>query len=364
MPLRHRYDRFLMAAVIIQLGVGLAAMGSASWVVAAQRYHRSPTYFILWQAAAAVVGLLFMVAAMHLKLKLLFRPVVGWAALGAAGALQLLAYIEPPVAHAHRWAALGPISVQPSVLLRLALIVLAAACLPRITGEGWLGRRALLLAAGAVVTIGLVLGAPDLGSAFVIAAVFTGMVFVAGVPLRLLALPLAVGALVLVLAVAASPYRRARITAFLHPEAAWDGAAWQTRQSLIALGSGGVAGLGYGAGRQKLFFLPEPHTDFVFAIAGEELGLRGLAILLALTTTIAWRGFRTALALPQPSRALLAYGITLAFTLQALIHVGVCLGLLPPKGIPYPLVSYGKTEIVTSLAAMGLLLNLSREVRP
>ncbi len=363
MPLKHRYDRILIGAVGIQVAVGLAAMGSASWVIASQRYHRAPAYFIQWQLMAVAAGLLFMVAAMHLRLRLLLRPATGWAALGGAAALQLVAYLQPPVAHAHRWANLGIVSVQPSVLLRLALIVLAAACLPRIADEGWLGRRALLLASSAVAATGLVLGAPDLGSAFVIATVFAAMTFVAGAPVRLLAVPTVVGLLVIVMAIALSPYRRARVTAFLHPEAAWDGAAWQTRQSLIALGSGGVVGRGYGAGLQKLFFLPEPHTDFVFAIAGEELGLRGGAVLIGLAAVIVWRGFRIAVALPQPSRALLAYGLTVAFALQALIHVGVCLGLLPPKGIPFPLVSYGKTEMVISLTAIGLLLNLSKEVR-
>ncbi len=364
MPLRHRYDRILLAAVILQLAVGMAVMGSASWVVAAQRYHRAPTYFVQWQLAAAAVGLLLLVAAMHLKLSLVIQPKVAWVALGGAWFLQLVAYFQHPVANTHRWANLGVISVQPSVLARLALVVLAAATLPHLEEEGWLGRKALLVAGGAVLTVALVLAAPDLGSAVVVAVVFAGMVFVAGAPLRLLAAPMVVGILVVVIAVAVSPYRRARVAAFLDPGSALDGAAYQTRQSLIALGSGGAVGRGYGNGLQKLFFLPEPHTDFVFAMAGEELGLRGVAVLLLLAATVTWRGLRVALHQQNPTRALLAFGITVGFALQVLIHVGVCLGLLPPKGIPYPLVSYGKTELVTTLAGMGLLLNLSREVRP
>jgi cell division protein FtsW len=364
MPLRHRFDRILLTAVVVQLLLGLVIMGSASWVVASQRYHRAPTYFLQWQLAAAAVGLLVLVAAMHLRLSLVLRPAVGWAALAGAWAVQLLAYLQHPVAGTHRWTDLGLASVQPSVLARLSLVVLAASILPSVAEEGWLGRRSLLLAGAALLTVGLVFAAPDLGSAVVIAAVFATMVFVAGAPVRLLVIPLAVGLLVLVVAVAVSPYRRARVTAFLHPSSAREGAAWQTRQSLIALGSGGVFGRGYGNGLQKLFFLPEPHTDFVFAMAGEELGVRGVAGLLLLAGVITWRGIRVAVHQRTGGRALLAFGITLAFALQTLVHVGVCLGLLPPKGIPFPLVSYGKTEVVTSLAAMGLLLNLSREVRP
>jgi cell division protein FtsW len=136
--------------------------------------------------------------------------------------------------------------------------------------------------------------------------------------------------------------------------------AWH--QSLIALGSGGLVGRGYGAGLQKLFFLPEPHTDFIFAITGEELGLVGVLLLIGLASVIVWRGLRVAFRLQSPGRSLLAFGLAIGFAVQTLIHMVVCLAMLPPKGIPLPLVSYGKTDLVVSLMAVGLLLNLSREV--
>jgi cell division protein FtsW len=152
------------------------------------------------------------------------------------------------------------------------------------------------------------------------------------------------------------------VQAFFNPGAG-EAASWQSKQSLIAIGSGGFVGLGYGSGLQKLFFLPEPHTDFIFAITGEELGLVGLMVLLGLAGVIVWRGYAIAVKLEDPRRSLLAFGITTAFAVHSLIHMVVCLGLLPPKGIPLPLVSYGKTEMLVTLVSVGVLLNLSREVK-
>jgi cell division protein FtsW len=153
----------------------------------------------------------------------------------------------------------------------------------------------------------------------------------------------------------------ARIRAFLDPASAV-AASWQSHQSLVAIGSGGIVGKGYGAGLQKLFFLPEPHTDFIFAITAEELGMAGVTVLIGLAALITWRGVRIAVCAKLAQHALLAFGLTFAFAAQSLVHMGVCLALLPPKGIPLPLVSYGKTDLVVSLASLGLLLGLSREV--
>jgi cell division protein FtsW len=177
-----------------------------------------------------------------------------------------------------------------------------------------------------------------------------------------MAAPAAIAGVALVVAIVTSPYRLARVEAFFDPQAG-AAASWQSEQSLIAIGSGGFFGLGYGSGLQKLFFLPEPHTDFIFAITGEELGLVGLMFLLGLAGIIVWRGFVIAARLEDPQRALLAFGITAAFAIQSLIHMVVCLDLLPPKGIPLPLVSYGKTEMLVTLVSIGILLNLSREVK-
>lgn len=361
MPMKQRYDRFLLGATVLLTGVGLALLASASWLIATERYHRPGSYFFAWQAATALIGLCVLVACMRLRLKVLDDHRLMAAGLQLSWLLLIATFFQAPVANTHRWLSLGGISVQPSVLARLALIAFAAYHIEMARREDWSRRRLLLLSAAVVLTSGLVLAEPDLGSAALIVVVLAGMAFVAGVPLHLFAIPGVAGIVVLVAAVVSSPWRLERIRAFFDGSGS-SAAAWQTQQSLVALGSGGLLGKGYGAGLQKLFFLPEPHTDFIFAITGEELGLLGLLTLVGLVAVITWRGLRIARHQSQPQRALLAFGLTLAFATQSLIHMLVCLDLLPPKGIPLPLVSYGKTDLVVTLASMGLLLNLSREV--
>jgi len=360
-PLKQRYDRILIAATAAQTGVGLALVASASWLIAEERYHRPGTWFLLSQAAAAVVGLVVLVAAMHLRRRLLEDERLAW--LGLAGVWLLLAgaFFGPEIAHTHRWFGLGGFSIQPSVLARVAVVLFGAVELSRAATEGWPMKRLLRFGGAILVTALLIVLEPDLGSAVLLVTVAAAMAWVAGLPMRFMAAPAAVGAFGAVVAIVAEPYRLARIRAFLDPAAA-SAAAWQTRQSLIALGSGGLTGRGYGAGLQKLFFLPEPHTDFILAIAGEELGLLGVAFILLVAGIIVWRGLRIAQRQHSGTLALLAFGLTFAFALQTLLHAAVCFGLLPPKGIPLPLISYGRTDLVVTLASLGLLLNLSREV--
>jgi len=361
MPMTQRFDRFLLGATILQTAVGLALLSSASWVIATERYHRPGSYFFTWQAATGVVGLMVLLACMHLRLDLIGDRKVALAALCGSWLLLGLAFLQPPVASTHRWLSAGGISVQPSVLARLALILFVAVELDLARREGWPGQRLLLTGGVVAATAVLVVLEPDLGSAALLMIVLGGVAFVAGVPLRLFSIPAGAGLIGLVIAIVGSPYRLERVRVFLSgsTEAA---AGWQSLQSLVALGSGGLVGRGYSLGLQKLFFLPEPHTDFIFACTGEELGLLGVLALIVLAAIITWRGMRIAGRQEVPRRALLAYGLTLAFAVQTLIHMMVCLDLLPPKGIPLPLVSYGKTDLVVTLASMGLLLNLSREV--
>ena len=361
--MKLRFDRILLGATVVQASVGLAVMASASWAIATVRYQRPGTHFLSLQLVAALIGLVAMVICMHLRLELLTDSRIAGAAAGLSGLLLVGALIQPAVANTHRWLSVGGLSIQPSVAARVAMVLLAAATLPAIAQDGWRLRRSAPIFLAAAVTAGLIVAEPDLGSAVLLVGVLVAMAFVAGMPLRLMAATLATAAVALPLAILASPYRYhlERILAFVFPDSA-SAAAWQTRQSLIALGSGGLFGRGYGAGMQKLFFLPEPHTDFVYAITGEELGLLGVLTLLLLIVMITWRGLRISWLQTQPQRGLLAFGLTVAFATQALLHIAVCCGLLPPKGIPLPLVSYGKTDLVVSLASLGLLLNLSREV--
>ncbi|HHQ48755.1 MAG TPA: putative lipid II flippase FtsW [Acidobacteria bacterium] len=361
MPLKQRYDRVLMAATAVQTVLGLALVASASWLIAEERYHRPGTWFVLWQAAAALAGLVALVAAMHLRRRLLDDERIAWAVLGGVWVLLAAAFLGPAIAHTHRWVGFGPVSIQPSVLARVAIVLFAAVELPRAAREGWPTRRLLRFGGAVLLTALLIVLEPDLGSAVLLVAAATAMAWVAGLPLRHFAAPAVAGLAGLVAAIAAQPYRLARIEAFLHPDVA-SAAAWQTRQSLIALGSGGLLGRGYGAGLQKLFFLPEPHTDFILAIAGEELGLLGVTFILLVAGIIVWRGLRIAARQTNPSHALLAFGLSFAFALQTLLHAAVCLGLAPPKGIPLPLISYGRTDLIVTLGTLGLLLNLGREV--
>ncbi len=357
MPIRQRFDRLLIGAVFLQLAVGLAILASASWLIATERYGRPGSYFFTWQAATGLIGLGLLVICMHLRKSLLVDRRLIAAALGSSWLLLLVAYAQSPVAATHRWVSIGGLSMQPSVLARVALIMVSAVLLVEARQDGWPWRRLGILAALCVATTAVVALQPDLGSAALMLVTIGAMAFVSGMPLRLLALPAACGVVALVVAIVMSPYRLARVRAFLDSGSA-AAASWQSDQSLIAIGSGGVFGLGYGSGLQKLFFLPEPHTDFIFSITGEELGLIGMTTLLILSAIFAWRGMVIAARLADSRLALLAFGLTVAFAAQSLVHMAVCLNLLPPKGIPLPFVSYGKTDLVV------ILLNLSREVGP
>jgi cell division protein FtsW len=361
-PIRQRFDRLLLGATVLQTAIGLAILASASWLIATERYGRPGSYFVTWQAATAMIGLGVLVICMHLRSSLLTdrRLIVG--AVAASWVLLLATFAQAPVAATHRWVNIAGISLQPSVLVRLALIMLLAILLDEARREGWPWQRLAVVAAVCIATTAVIVLEPDLGSAALMFVVFGAMAFVSGMPIKLLAAPAVFSVVALVVAIIGSPYRLSRVRAFFDSGA--DAAAgWQSYQSLVAIGSGGLLGRGYGSGMQKLFFLPEPHTDFIFAITGEELGLLGLLTLVVLSSIIAWRGLVIAGRLEDPRRALLAFGITIAFAIQTLVHMVVCLDLLPPKGIPLPLVSYGKTEMVVTLVSVGILLNLSREVR-
>jgi cell division protein FtsW len=360
-PIKQRYDRLLLTATIFQMAVGLALLASASWVLASERYGRAGSYFLTWQAATAMVGLGVLVVCMHLRNDFLTDSRLAAAAVMVCWLLLGAAFLLPPIANTHRWLSIGGISIQPSVLARLAVIAFVAIELDRARKEDWPLNRLVVIGGVGFVTAVLIGAAPDLGSATLVLVVLAGMAFVAGVPMRLLGIPAVVTLLALAAAVVASPYRLERVRAFLDHGSA-SAAGWQSYQSLVALGSGGVLGRGYGSGLQKLFFLPEPHTDFIFSITGEELGLWGVSIVIALAVIIVWRGFRISIRLPREQWSLLAFGLTFAFAVQSLLHVVVCLDLLPPKGIPLPLVSYGKTDLLVTLMSVGLLLNLSREV--
>jgi len=361
MPITQHFDRLLFGATITLAAVGLAVMGSASWVLATERYHRPASYFVTWQSATAAVGLLLMLIVMHLKTEVVLRPKVVASLLGLSWLFLAGAFLQPPINATHRWFSLGGLSVQPSVVARLALILLASVLLAKARDTDWYWKDLALLVGASSITVVLVLAEPDLGSAALMVATIGAMAFVAGMPLRIMVVPGVTVVIGAIIAVLTSPYRLARVKAFLG--AGTSAASYQSQQSMVAIGSGGFLGRGYGAGLQKLFFLPEPHTDFVFASTAEELGLVGIMVLVTLAGVITWRGLQISWRQSASARSLLAFGLTITFALQVLLHMVVCLRLLPPKGIPFPLVSYGKTDLLVTMVSMGLLLNLSRERR-
>jgi cell division protein FtsW len=361
----QRPDFPLLAAVAILLVVGLDMVYSASYVIA----HNDPSYgndayFLLQQLWRAGLGLAFLLVAQATDYHLWRRVGLPFLALTV---LLLVAVLATHLAHsaygAQRWLQIGPLpAIEPSELVKLALVVYFA---------DWLSRRPGCLTEFAsatvpfAVTVGgicvLVILQPDLGTAIVIASTSVCLFFVAGADVRQLAVGLvgSVGALVLV--VLGAGYRSQRIAAFLDPSRDPLGVGWNITQAQIALGSGGVLGLGLGASRQKFYYLPNAPTDAIFAVVGEELGLLGTLGVLFLFGFLAFRGFRIARRAPDSYGALLATGITCGLVIQALINVGVITATIPFTGIPLPFVSYGGSSLMVSLLAIGIMLNVSRQ---
>ena len=357
-------DRFLFAPVVLLVGLGLLMIYSAS---AMQIYLPSaggpsqPLFFVFKQGIAVLLGTLLTIAAMSVDYRRLNEPRLIAAGLGVLLLALVAVLFRAPINGTRRWIDLGPISVQPSEFAKIGLVVALAALLSRRQGELDDAKRTLLPVAGLLALLGgLVLLQPDFGTALSYFAIAGAMLFYAGLRFRwfagaaLLALP------ALVAYAWSAPYRRARILAFLHPESDPLGTGYQALQSLIAVGTGGVAGLGLGDGKQKLFFLPYPYTDFIYAIVGEELGLIGCAVVLGLFGLLFARGMRAAVNAPDAFGRLLGVGLAVMIVAQALVNVSVVLALLPTKGIPLPFLSYGGSALWADLIAVGVLLNVSQ----
>jgi cell division protein FtsW len=357
-------DRVLFAAVVLLIGAGLLMIYSASAMqiylpaagAPAKQYH-----FVLKQAIAVLLGAGITFGAMSIDYRRLDDPRLIGGALFVLTAALVFVLFRAPINGTRRWIDLKFMSVQPSEFAKVGLVVALAALLSRRERELDHPMRTLLPAAALVALLsGLVLLQPDFGTAISYFVVAGAMLFFAGLPFRWFA-----GAALLVVPtlsayVWSAPYRRDRILAFLHPEADPLGKGFQAIQSLIAVGTGGVTGLGLGHGKQKLFFLPYPYTDFIYAIVGEELGLLGCAAILALFGIVFARGIRAASNAPDSFGRLLGIGLSVMIVVQALVNVSVVLALLPTKGIPLPFMSYGGSALWADLLAVGILLNLSQ----
>ena len=352
-------DLTLLAVTVALMGFGMVMVWSASSALAQDR-HGSATYFLVKQALWGVIGLGCLVAALRIDYRVLRRPAVVYSLLLASTLLLIVVLFLRPVNETHRWIRAGALSFQPAELAKLSIVVYLAFHIERRAervNDFTLLFPGLLLVGWFAF---LVLIQPDLGTAFCLVLTGAVMLFVAGVRLRYFAV-LALPALTaLYAAIAAVPWRIRRVFVFLNPWADPQGAGYQVIQSLIAVGTGGLTGVGLGEGRQKLFYLPYPYSDFIYAVIGEELGLIGAAAVVLAFVVILWRGLRAAWSAPDDFGRFLAVGLTLSVVLQALINVSVTLGLLPTKGIPLPFISAGGSSLVFALVAVGLVANVSQ----
>ena len=354
------FDKVLFTAAVLLAGFGLVMVYSASAALAHAKGGLPVNPFFVRQGIAAAVGLAVMAAVMHFDYRRLRSPRLVYALLGGVLVLLVAVLFSPELNGTRRWFFLGPVSVQPSELAKLALIPFLAYQIEkkweRINHPDFLLPAALATGLAA----GLILLEPDLGTAVLLCATAFLMIFLAGLSWRyVLAIAAAVVPLLWFLVISVD-YRRERLFAFLDPERDPLGSGFQALQSLIAVGSGGVLGLGAGRSVQKLYFLPHPESDFIFAIVAEELGLLGGLAVVALFGVLVWRGARAAVRAPDPFGRFLGWGLTGMLAMQALINISVNLALLPTKGIPLPFISYGGSSLVATLCACGVLLNLSQ----
>lgn len=353
-------DRWLFATTAGLSLFGLAMVFSASAMIAVQE-SGSPYRYLIKQGIWSVLGFGAMFVMMQVNYQRLRDRRIVYGLLGITVLLLLAVFAFSPVNGAHRWIKFSAFSVQPSEAAKLALVIFLAYFLEKHAGEeGSLLRTFVPCLVVTGVLAMLVVAEPDLGTALMLAAVFVVVCFTAGVRrlhLGLAAAPAVLGVIVLLVFV---PWRLRRLVIFMDPWVDPQGSGFQVIQSLIAVGSGGINGLGFAQGKQKMFFLPFAHSDFIFAVVGEELGLIGALVIVLLFGMFLWRGMRAALLAPDRFGMLLGIGIVAAIVVQALFNISVVLSLVPTKGIPLPFISYGGSSLLPTLMAVGILLNISQ----
>src|SRR5438045_1880104 len=341
---------------------------SASAVTAQQQYGHS-YIFLARQAAWLFIGILGMFALIRTDDRRLREPAVIYTVVCIVLLLLIGTFFLDKSHATHRWIKFGPVGIQPSELAKLATILYLAWFMDQrrrnragmeFCKEDFWGT--IFPAAGPIlVYVALILLQPDLGTSIDILVVAAAILFVAGLSWKWLAVGLAGAVPLVYLLITQVAYRQARLMAFLHPDSDPQGAGFQLLQSLIAVGSGGFTGVGLMESKQKLFYLPEAHTDFIYAVICEELGFIGAMIVIGLFAVYGWRGLRAAFAAPDSFGRLLALGITAMVIFQTLINFAVVLGMVPTKGIPLPFVSYGGSSLLVMLLATGVLLNISQQ---
>jgi cell division protein FtsW len=361
MPRKLSPDVWLFGVVLALVLLGVVMVYSASAIIAADRFG-DPFFFLKKQLFWALLGGGLLWAALRLDYRRLERLVVPLLIVSIA---LLVLVLLPPFGQAingtRRWFRIGPLSFQPVELAKFALVLYLASFLTRraeAMRSFWQGLFPILLVAGTMALLTFV--QPDLGNSLALVVLTLVLAYLAGAPVKHMAWVAGAALPLVTLAVALKPYRWRRMVAFVNP---WDdpqGSGFQIIQSFLALGSGGLTGRGLGGSKQKLFYLPEPYTDFIFAIVGEELGLIGAVCVLALFAVLIWRGLRVGLRAPDPFGSYLALGLTVMLATQTLVNLGVVMGALPTKGLPLPFVSFGGSALLMTMFSAGVLLNISQ----
>jgi cell division protein FtsW len=359
MARKLKSDKFLFMAMFLLVCTGVVMVYSASAVVLAEN-GQSPYLYLFKQGTFALLGLFLAQLMMRIDYRNYRQPVVIWTGLVVVGLALVVVLFGREINGARRWLNIGPLGIQPSELAKILVIIYVAALLERRMERIDEPAYALLPIAAVVGGIVLlVVFEPDFGTAASITMIAGVMVFAGGVSYRYVA-GLALLSIPALYVLLQAEYRWRRIAAFLDPWADPLRDGFQLIQSLIAVSVGGVFGRGLMDGVQKLFYLPEPHNDFIYAVISEELGLVGATIVLLCFCVITWRGLRTSMRAPDRFGAFLALGLTTMVAFQAFFNISVVLGLVPTKGIPLPFVSYGGSSLLINLIGMGILLNVSQ----
>ncbi|MCC7125942.1 MAG: putative lipid II flippase FtsW [Acidobacteria bacterium] len=353
-------DRWIFLAAFALVCISVVMVYSASAVVALERF-KQPYLFITKQIMWVAVGLAILSVVMRIDYRHYRNERFVWGALAVVGFMLLAVLLMPPINGTRRWFGIGGLGIQPSELAKMVAILFTALMLERRMhriDEVKYSLAPIALVVGPMVA--LIAAEPDFGTSVALLGVVGVMIFAAGLNYKYFAGAVALAVSALIVLLIQAPYRVKRITTFLDPWADPLDGGFQIIQSLIAVGSGGVFGKGLMEGEQKLFYLPEPHTDFIYAVVAEELGMVGAVLLLACFCVLAWRGIRVATTAPDAFGSFLALGITMMLVIQAFVNISVVLGLAPTKGIPLPLVSAGGSSLLISLLGVGVLLNISQ----
>jgi cell division protein FtsW len=358
---RVSVDRWIFGVTLVLVFLGLVMIFSASAVMANEKFG-SAYYFLLRQIAYAAAGLVAMFIMMNVDYKRLKHPAIVFSFIGVTTALLVAVFFLETSHNTHRWLRFSAFSMQPSELAKPALILFLAYFLETRTKTLGDWRNTLLPAIlPTVLFAALILREPDLGTAMMCAAITAAILYIAGISLKYFGYALVPIVPLLYWMIFLTPWRFQRILVFLNPLANAQGSGFQIVQSLIAVSTGGITGSGLMEGKQKLFYLPEPQTDFIFAVTAEELGLVGSLIVVTLFAIFCYRGYRAAVRTNDTFARLLAVGITTMIGVQAFFNISVVLALLPTKGIPLPFISYGGSSLFIMLASVGVLLNITKQ---